>query len=148
MKRACCGFTLIELLVVLVLASVLAAVALPLYGEQARKARRTQAQLALLELMARQEQHRMVHGQYAAFSATSNTPQWRWWVGDSAAHSSHELDGQACAGHTLASCIVLSARPGTARVNAAFADPDCGTLTLDSRGQQGADSASSRRCWP
>lgn len=148
MKWARAGFSLTELLVVLALASILAAVATPLYADQVRKARRTQAQLALLELMARQEQHRSVHGAYAAFSAISNSVQWDWWVGDSAARSSHELDAQACPGQGLASCVLLRAQPGTARVNADYADPDCGVLTLDSRGEQGATGANIERCWP
>ena len=41
----------------------------------------------------------------------------------------------------------LRARPGTASVDARFTDPECGTLTLDSRGAQGASGTSSR-CWP
>ena len=60
---------------------------------------------------------------------------------------------QLARSQAIAACIVLRARPGTANVNAAFADPECGTLTLASTGAQGASGASgssgaSTRCWP
>lgn len=147
------GFTLIELLAVLAIVGILTSVAYPSYAHQIVKARRVEAQLALLDLMQRQEQYRAQHHTYIAFSiATSvasvaGTSQFRTWLGNSAAASAYELDGAACPDQPIAACIVLRARPGTANVNAAFSDRECGTLTLDSTGAQGASGASSR-CWP
>ena len=150
MTRYRTGFTLIELLVALAIVGILTSVAYPSYARQIVKARRVEAQLALLDLMQRQEQYRAQHHSYIAFSIAAGTfdaGQFRTWLGSSAAASAYELDGDACPGQPLAACIVLRARPGTANVNAAFSDPECGTLTLDSTGAQGASGASSR-CWP
>lgn len=144
------GFTLIEMLVVLVIAGILAALTYPSYARQVAKARRVEAQMTLLEVMGRQEQHRTLHQSYVAFSQASNDPDaaaFRWWIGASPAASAYELDGHACPGQDIAQCIELRARPGTANVDVRFADPGCGTLTLDSTGAQSASGPASG-CWP
>jgi type IV pilus assembly protein PilE len=72
-----------------------------------------------------------------------------WWSGQSAAGSFYELDAEACPDSDLRDCVRLRARPGTAQVDARFLDPECGTLTLSSRGEQGASGTGpAQRCWP
>lgn len=149
MKR-CRGFTLVELLVVLAIVSILGAIAYPSYARHVVKARRVEAQLALVEAMQRQEQYRALHHSYVAFSSASTDAdgrQFRWWVGASPEDSAYELDGRACAGQAISQCIELRARPGTANVDTGFRDPDCGVLSVDSTGALGA-SGKGRRCWP
>lgn len=143
------GFTLVEVLVVLAVLGILAAIAYPSYASYMVKGRRVEAQAALLELMQVQERYYTEHNTYLAFSA--DTPgnggqAFKWYSGNSAANSAYELSGKACTGKTLASCIELSAVPGTPKVDARFRDSDCQTLTLDSEGSQGA-SGSAERCW-
>lgn len=150
MMRRAGGFTLIELLAVLAILGILTALTYPSYAHQIVKMRRVEAQLALLDLMQRQEQFRALHHTYVAFSLASPDPdtrQFQVWLGNSAATSAYELDGVACPERAISDCIVLRARPGTVNVNRQFADPECGTLTLDSTGAQGARDPL-LRCWP
>ena len=150
MRRRHAGFTLIEALMVLAVLGILAAVAYPSYQRQMVKTRRTEAQLALLETMQRQEQYRALHHSYAAFSSASAAApdgRFRSWVGASPSSSAYELDAYACPGQDIAQCVVVRARPGTANVGLRFTDPECGALTFDSNGQQAA-SGSSQQCWP
>jgi type IV pilus assembly protein PilE len=144
------GFTLIEVMIVLVVLGILSAVVYPSYERQMRKTRRAEAQLALLDAMQRQEQYRALHHSYVAFSATAGNAGdagFRWWIGASASASAYELDAYACSGQDIAQCVVVRARPGTARVNPRFRDRECGELTFSSTGEQAA-SGSSERCWP
>jgi type IV pilus assembly protein PilE len=146
MKR---GFTLIEMLVVLGILSVLAALVWPSYANHIARTRRTEGQIALIEAMQQQERHRLQHNTYAEFSSGSEDAQaqgFRWWSGASAAVSYYELDAHACQDQDIADCVELRARPGTARVDSRFRDPECGALSFDSRGARGAEGAG--RCWP
>ncbi|MDY0964311.1 type IV pilin protein [Massilia sp. CFBP9026] len=150
MRRGSNGFTLVELMAVLAILAILAALVYPSYAQQMVKARRIEAQLALLDIMQRQEQYRALRHSYLAFSIDTDdadTGEFPPWIGNSAATSAYELDGDACPGQDIAHCIELRARPGTANVDTGFADPDCGVLTLDSTGRQAASGPSSR-CWP
>ncbi len=144
------GFTLVEVLIVVAILSILTAIAWPGYARHIVKARRTEAQLALVDAMQRQEQYRAQHHSYLAFSSGANEPasrDFRWHLGSQPEKSAYEIDGYACEGQDIRRCIVLRARPGTERVDLRFRDPDCGVLTFDSTGAQGA-SGGGPRCWP
>ncbi|VXB14695.1 type IV pilin protein [Massilia sp. 9I] len=141
------GFTLIELLIVVAIIGILAAMAYPSYAQHVRKMRRVEAQLALVEAMQRQEQYRALHHSYLAFSSADADGQFRWWLGARPASSPYELEGRACEGQDISQCIELRAQPGTVNVDASFSDPDCGVLSFDSTGAQGASGAG-ERCWP
>lgn len=139
------GFTLVELVVVLAILSVLAALAYPAYSAYVIKARRAEGQVALMNAMLQQEHHRALHHSYVAFSRAAPVEGLPWWSGSDAQGSAYELEAEACPGSALRDCVQLSARPGTAHVDARFRDPECGTLTLSSTGEHGAGG---RRCWP
>lgn len=141
------GFTLIEIMLVLVVLSVLAALAWPGYTDYMAKARRMEGQVALVSAMQQQEYHRAVHHTYVAFSSAEPVDGMPWWSGSRAPDSAYELDAQACPGGELRDCVQVRARPGTAMVDARHSDPECGTLTLSSTGEQGA-SGGAARCWP
>jgi type IV pilus assembly protein PilE len=145
---AIAGFTLVELMIVVAIVGILGALAYPTYAGYVVRTRRTEGLAALIDAMQRQERYHVQHNTYVAFSADEpGTDGFRWWSGANAAVSAYELDAHACSGRDIAECVEIRARPGTARVDARFRDPDCGTLTLDSIGRQGAQGTGAR-CWP
>lgn len=145
------GFTLLEMLIVLAILSILGALAYPNYAGYIVRTKRTEGQFALIEAMQKQERYRVSHNGYATFAADAmpeDAGDFTWWSGAAPASSHYELDAYACPGMDIADCVEVRARPGTARVDARFRDPDCGALTLDSLGRQGAQAANGARCWP
>jgi type IV pilus assembly protein PilE len=142
------GFTLVELMIVLAIVGILGALAYPTYAGFIVRTRRVEGEVALIEAMQRQERYHVQHNTYVAFSADElGADGFSWWSGAHAAASAYELDAHACSGRDIAQCVEIRARPGTARVDARFSDPDCGVLTLDSTGRQGAQGTGAR-CWP
>jgi type IV pilus assembly protein PilE len=88
-----------------------------------------------------------LHTTYLAYSAAStgaNESEFSWFSGDNATGSAYELSAKACDGETLRDCVIVTAQPGTSRVDAGYRDPLCGALTLNSRGER---SAAAAQCW-
>jgi type IV pilus assembly protein PilE len=138
----------VELMIVLAIVCILGALAYPNYAGYVVRTRRTEGQVALIDAMQRQERYRLQHHTYVAFSADEpGTDGFTWWSGAQASASAYELDAYACPGRGIGECVEIRARPGTARVDRRFRDPDCGALTLDSTGRQGAQHPEAR-CWP
>jgi type IV pilus assembly protein PilE len=146
------GFTLIELMIVVAVIGILAALAWPSYSRHIVGTRRVEGQIALIEAMQQEERYQSQHNTYVAFSSDSadaDAQPFKWWSGHGAAGSAYELDAHGCPDGPLEQCVEIRARPGTGKVDARFRDPDCGALTLDSVGRQGAQAADpSVHCWP
>lgn len=141
------GFGLIELVTALTIIAILMMVALPTYRQAIAQVRRSEGQNALLKIMQQQEQVYTQRTAYLGFTAASSDPdaaRFKWYSGDSASSSAYEIAAAACPGMQLADCVLVSAKPGTPRVNATYSDKICGTLWLDSFGEKGADGAN---CW-
>ena len=149
MKRNA-GFTLIDVMATLAVIVILAALTLPSLGQYVVKSKRAQAQAALLQLMQQQERYYSQNNSYVAFSSSSTdvpATLFKWWSGHTAAASAYELRALACADEAIIDCVQLSAIPGTVKVDQNFGDGDCGTLTLNSRGERAASGAAAH-CWP
>jgi len=58
------GFTLVELMIVVIVVGILAAVAFPIYNDQVRKTRRTEARDALMAIAQAEERYYTEKGKY------------------------------------------------------------------------------------
>lgn len=67
------GFTLIELMVTVAIIAILSSIAVPLYSDQVRRARRGQAQADLMELTQLAERYHAVHNSYVGFDTAAAT---------------------------------------------------------------------------
>lgn len=140
------GFTLIELMIVVAIVAILAAVAYPSYQDSITKAKRAEGRAALMEIMQQQERYYTQNNTYFAFTSTTADSKFKWFSGDSAAASSYEIKAEACTGDTIVNCVMLTAMPGTANVNASYKDTACGNISLTSTGVKKA-SGTATNCW-
>ncbi len=149
MKR-CAGFTLVEILVVVTIIAILAALSLPSYQNYIVRAKRTEAQAALLQLLQQQERYYSQNNTYIAFSSGSSDAAarlFKWWSGATATASAYEVSADACPDATIRQCVQLSAIPGTDKVDRSFKDSACENLVVTSTGLKTATGAGAH-CWP
>lgn len=142
------GFSLIELMIAVAIIGIIAGVAYPSYQNSVRKAKRAEGRAALMRLMQQEEQFYSQKSTYSVFSSTSTNADemtFKWYSGDNAASSAYEISAAACTGDTLANCVLLTARPGTANVDSNYTDSECGNLTLSSTGEKGPSTPTT--CW-
>ena len=123
------GFTIIELMVVVAIVAILAAVAFPSYQNHLRKARRADAQSALMDIANREQQYLLDARSYATGS-TALTSLNMVLPSDVTTYYTVSI----AAGATTPS-YVITATPQGPQV------PD-GNLTLDSDGNKTLNGAS------
>lgn len=140
MKRRQKAFTLIELMIVVAVIGILAAIAYPSYQEHVRKARRADAQTALMELSQHMERYFTAKGTYLNGTAAPALPY---------SESPKEGSGTKfynlgfASGSPTATTYVLQAVPKNGMAN-----DKCGTLTLSNTGLKGqATTATTAECW-
>lgn len=126
------GFNLIELMVVVAAIGVLAALAYPSYQNYIRETRRAQAQAALTDAAAQQEQFFLNFKAYAGTMAAMNMPT-------TTTGGFYNLSVVAPTGPCpLATCFVLQAAPTGGQ-----AVDTCGTMTLSNGGAK----TPAANCW-
>jgi type IV pilus assembly protein PilE len=143
------GFTLVELMTVAAIVTILAAVAYPSYQESVRKTKRAEGRAALMQLMQQQERYYSQNNKYVAFSSASadqNARKFNWYSGGSAAKSAYEIEASSCPSDVIENCVLLTARPGTDKVDSGYKDAKCGNLMLSSTGKK-TSSGGAVDCW-
>ncbi|MFL9923119.1 type IV pilin protein [Herbaspirillum lusitanum] len=128
------GFTLLELMVVLALVGLLAGFGFKSYQQYVLRMKRVEGRNALYLLMQQQERYFSQNNSYLPFDEALQAGGLKWHSADTPAASAYQLQAAACDGDDIRHCVKLSAVPGSAVVNTGFHDPECGTLTLNSRG--------------
>jgi type IV pilus assembly protein PilE len=143
------GFTLIELLIAMVIASILAAIAIPSYSSYIMKSRRTEAKSALLNLAALEERYFSTNNSYTqtpsdlgyATAAILPLP-----VGSGLYYNITNLVATPAIAPTSTTTV---GTPWTYTITATAIgtqanDTACATFTITSGGVQTATSA---KCW-
>lgn len=137
MRSKIAGFTLIELMIVVAIIGVLAAIAYPNYQQHMQKSRRSDAQVALVQMAAAQERWYLQNNTYTNVLANVGCTDLagictenRWYTLSIPVAN--------------ASTFTLTATPvaGGAQAN----DLDCTTITLNSAGQRGW-TGGVNTCW-
>lgn len=133
------GFTLIELMIVVAVIGILTAIAYPAYTDSVRKARRTDAKNALLDLAGRQERFFSMNNTYTKTAANLKYAAFPADVLTSG-NVYYQLTVSAADGTSYSA---------TATPTGAQANDKCGTYTINQLGAQGntGGSASSTSCW-
>jgi type IV pilus assembly protein PilE len=146
------GFTLIELVIAMVIASILAAIAIPSYTSYIMKSRRTEAKSALLNLASLEERFYSTNNTYSSTPsdlgyATTATPPFPVGTGYYNITALTVTPAVAPANATSAgtpATYTITARP--VPTNSQANDSGCTSFTITSGGVQ-TSTGSSTTCW-
>jgi type IV pilus assembly protein PilE len=142
------GFTLIELMIVVAIATILLSIAVPLYLDQVRQSRRTEAKQALLDLAGREERYFSTMASYTNVAASLGYAAFPVVVG------SGYYTVTVCAPATAACGSNVIAAPSYSFIATPVAggtqtkDTQCTSFSVDSTGLQYATgSQTAAFCW-
>lgn len=130
------GFTLIELMIVVAIIGIIAAIAFPSYQRQVEQTRRTTAQSDLLELAQFMERRYSNGFDYRDAANNPNNPNLPF--------TQSPRNGTAFYNISFANAVTRDAFTLQAVPTAGQVGDDCGTLTINEQGNQGAAQAN---CW-
>ena len=137
------GFSLVELIIAVVILITLAGIGYPLYQDQVRKARRTDARSAAMQVALAQEQFFTREGRYATAldAATLN-------LGSPLKDGKSEAEYYDIAVASAASSFTVTVTPTAGKSQTK--DDDCQQFTIDQTGGKAAkdkDNNSTTKCW-
>lgn len=135
------GLTLVELMVVIAVLAILSSVAYPLYTEQVRKARRSDARSALQVVALAQERFYTLNGQYSADFGDLDLPVALRSGSSEQGYYSLSL---SMVNNSLDSYVISAA---AAAGEGQDLDSDCSALTLDQLGTKNATGDHTANCW-
>jgi type IV pilus assembly protein PilE len=143
------GFSLLELMLAVAIIGVLAAIALPSYGDYVLRSNRTVAKTVIMRIVGQQESHFSDRKQYASTLPILNSADYGaattvYVKRDGAVQATNTSDTIYAVTLTDASATAYSVQ--AAPVNAQAKDTRCGTLTYSSAGARTA-SGSATDCW-
>lgn len=153
--KSATGLTLVEMMITVAIIAILAAVAWPMYNEQSRKNKRSDAVGALTSAYQAMQQRRSDTGGYAAGALNSYLPQApNAPVVDCKSNRGYQIGGgggfQSCEGYYTITVAVPDADTFTltATPTGGWADPQCTTLSINQlRVKNSTGSAPTERCW-
>jgi type IV pilus assembly protein PilE len=137
------GFTLIELVVAMVVVGILAAIAIPSYTNYMRKARRTDAKVALLGLAALEERYFSTSNTYSATPADLGFPGTTWPQTVGGGYYTVTVSGVAAATTTATATYLITANATGSQT----ADTNCATYTINQAGTRTATTNADGLCW-
>ncbi len=143
------GFTLIELMIAVAIIGILMKLAYPAYANSVKKARRSDAKTALVDLAQREERYLSTANVY-----TTSAPAMGY---SSTSTVTTAAPMNIVSGSTAVyqmSVVVPTSAPTTftataTRINSQTADTQCGDFTITNTGLQGVANATSAAadCW-
>jgi len=143
------GFTLIEVVVAMVIAAILAAIAIPQYTAYTTRAKRSEAKAVLAQAAQFMERNYTQAGAYNLDAASGTNPLGAL-AALPASISQAPLSGNPNYLITLSAVAAQSYTLSATPVGSpGFTDAECGTLTLDNTGLQGATGGTltAPDCW-
>lgn len=155
-RRPTAGFTLIELMIVVVIATILVAIAIPMYEHQIQESRRTEAKTALLDLAGREQRYFSVQNTFTTsfvdLGYATGAPPPSVTVGSGYYSVTVSVPAAAPdpqAANIAAPSFSFTATPvaGSPQAN----DTACASFTVDSIGYQSAQNSggsdNTATCW-
>ena len=133
MKRRHSGITLVELMIVVAIIGILAGIAYPSFTEYVRRGNRADAQAVTMEVAQFMERFFTTNGTYAGAAVPGGLDQ-----------SPKEGAARFDITLTAADAVTYTIQAAPA---AGYADPTCGTLTLDAAGVRTASAGAVEDCW-
>lgn len=142
------GFSLLELMIAVAIVGILAAIALPTYGNYVLRSNRTVGKTVIMRIVGQQESYYSDRKQYAA-ALNNLSPEYAgatvYVTPDGATQAANTSDTVYSV--TLSAATATSFTVQATPVNRQTKDTKCGTLTYSNTGTKTASGPDGAACW-